>query len=104
MGGEWGPKKTPCMLQLRRRESRFCGGGALTRNTAVVFLLTDHEVLRAEDPHAKRVLRGLRRAARLSKRIHAEGNENGQRAKVRHPPPTTAFLKVESKQVQPAAC
>lgn len=36
-------------------------------------LLTDNEVLGAEDPNAQRVLCGVRRAARLSKRLHAEG-------------------------------
>lgn len=36
-------------------------------------LLTDNEVLGAEDPHAQRVLCGVRRAARLSEWLHAEG-------------------------------
>lgn len=35
--------------------------------------LTDNEVLGAEDPHAQRVLCGVRRAARLSEWLHAEG-------------------------------
>lgn len=42
------------------------------------FILTDNEVLRAEDPNTKRVLRGLWRAACLSKWIHVEGNEEDE--------------------------
>lgn len=45
--------------------------GVITGNTT--SLQTDNEVLRAEDPYAQRVLRGVRRAARLSEWIHAEG-------------------------------
>jgi len=53
----------------------FCVG-VMTGNIA--FLQTDNEVLRAEDPHAQRVLRGVWRAARLSERIHAEGIGDGE--------------------------
>lgn len=48
-------------------------GGSDNRGHHCAFLLADNEVLRAEDPYAQRVLRGVWRAARLSERIHAEG-------------------------------
>lgn len=50
--------------------------GANAVNAAVLsssLLLTDNEVLGAEDPHTQRVLCGVRRAARLSEWLHAEG-------------------------------
>lgn len=51
--------------------------GVIAANAAVLFffppVLTDNEVLGAEDPHAQRVLCGVRRAARLSEWFHAEG-------------------------------
>lgn len=47
--------------------------GVVTLGHHCAFLQTDNEVLRAEDPHAQRVLRGVWRTARLSEWIHAEG-------------------------------
>lgn len=61
---------------------RFLTWRRVNREHRCDFLLTDNEVLRAEDPDTERVLRGLWRAARLSKRIHVEGNEGDEELKI----------------------
>lgn len=58
--------------------SQFLSWRSVNWEHSCDFLLTDNEVLRAEDPNTKRVLRGLWRAACLSKWIHVEGNEEDE--------------------------
>lgn len=65
-------------IRFFRNSTSFLSWRSVNQKHRCDFLLTDNEVLRAEDPHTQWVLRSLWRAARLSKWIHVEGNEKDE--------------------------